>query len=170
MRHPNRLTKLHIGPIHSHVAGRTDHIPVHVPSGSYVLPADVVAAHGEHNTMAGFKVMRRLFGGVPYGGGQSPYGQGEAPYGQGAGPYGQNPGGMPYGQGESQGGAASDGDEDEGVPVVVAGGEYVLSPDEVRREGHGDLDMGHRVLDAFVKRTRAESIKTLQKLPGPRRD
>lgn len=169
-----RHTRLHVGPIHSHVAGRTDHLPMHVPSGSYVVPADIVSAHGEGNTVAGFKVMRRMFGGMPYGG------QG-GPYGQGAGPYGQEPGGTPYGQsggpygeplggGSSRGGAPSDGEDDEGVPIVAAGGEYVLSPDEVRHLGHGDLDLGHRVLDEYVRRMRKETVKTLQRLPGPKRD
>ena len=34
--------KLHTGPIHSKVAGRTDYLPMHVPSGSYVIPADII--------------------------------------------------------------------------------------------------------------------------------
>ena len=54
------------GPIHSSVAGRTDHLPMHVSSGAYVIPADVVSAFGEGNTIAGFKVLRRVFGGQPY--------------------------------------------------------------------------------------------------------
>lgn len=73
--------KFHVGPIHSHVAGRTDHLPITVPSGSYVLPADIVSAGGEGNTMAGFKVLRRTFGGQPYGGSEHPYGQKGGPYG-----------------------------------------------------------------------------------------
>jgi hypothetical protein len=147
---------LHVGPIHSSVHGRTDHLPMHVPSGSYVLPADVVSAHGEGNTIAGFKVMRRLFGG--HGG---PYGQGSGTYGQGAGPYGealQN----------SRGGRAADGGG--GVPIVAAGGEYVLSPAQVRGVGNGDAKLGCSVLDEFVKRSRAKNIKTLQRLPGPAKD
>ena len=148
-----RPKKLHVGPIHSHVAGRTDHLPMHVPSGSYVIPADVVSAHGEGNTIAGFKVMRRTFGGTPYG-------QGAGPYGQGGGPYGE-----PLGR--ASGGEVND---DKGVPIVAAGGEYVLSPDEVRHIGDGDLNAGHRALDEFVKRSRKKLIKTLQKLPGPKKD
>jgi hypothetical protein len=152
----HRRAHLHVGPIHSAVHGRTDHLPMHVPSGSYVLPADVVSAHGEGNTMAGFKTMRRMFGGTPYGGGSG------GPYGQSAGPYGealQN----------SRGGRADDGG-DAGVPIVAAGGEYVLSPDQVRAAGHGDADLGTEVLDEFVKRSRARNIKTLQRLPGPAKD
>ena len=60
--------KPHIGPIHSAVAGRTDHLPMHVPSGSYVIPADIISAMGEGNTMAGFKIMNdisKLYGGLP---------------------------------------------------------------------------------------------------------
>lgn len=58
--------KPHKGPIHSQVAGRTDHLPMHVVSGSYVIPADIISAMGEGNTMAGFKNARRIFsfGGV----------------------------------------------------------------------------------------------------------
>jgi hypothetical protein len=122
--------RLHVGPIHSPVAGRTDHLPMHVPSGSYVIPADIISAMGEGNTMAGFKHMRRMF----------------AP---------AKPGSVP-----------SDGQ----VPIVAAGGEYVLSPDEVTYAGGGDLDAGHRALDDFVKRYRARTIKTLSKLPGPKKD
>jgi hypothetical protein len=158
--------KLHVGPIHSAVAGRTDHLPMHVPSGAYVIPADIISAMGEGNTIAGFKHMRRIFGGTPYGAGKQPYGHSGGPYSKGDGPYDQ--GGGPYGEplpGRAAGGAA-----DGSVPIVAAGGEYVLSPDQVRHAGEGDLDMGHRVLDEFVKRMRAQTVKTLQKLPGPRKD
>lgn len=145
--------RLHIGPIHSPVAGRTDHLPMHVPSGSYVLPADVTSAHGEGNTMAAFKVLRRMFGG-------SPYGQGAGTYGQGNGPYGE-----PL-QGHADGGAV----DDDGVPIVAAGGEMVLSPDQVRWAGDGDLEEGHKVLDDYVKQVRANLVETLKALPGPRKD
>jgi hypothetical protein len=153
--HSNLHHHLHVGPIHSHVSGRTDHLPMHVPSGSYVLPADVVSAHGEGNTMAGFKVMHRLFGGAPYGGHGGPYGQGGGPYGEAL-------------QNESRGGRAVG--DDRGVPIVAAGGEYVLSPGQVRAVGRGDPEVGCKVLDEFVKRSRAKNIKTLQKLPGPAKD
>ena len=156
--------KLYTGPIHSPVAGRTDHLPVHVPSGSYVIPADVVSAHGEGNTVAGFKVMRRIFGGTPYKGSGGPYNQSGGPYGQNASgtPYGGS--GGPYNEKLARGGSAGS------VPVIVAGGEMILDPDQVRAVGEGDLDTGHKVLDEFVKRSRKELIKTLTKLPGPRKD
>ncbi len=140
--------KLHTGPIHAPVAGRTDHLPMHVPSGSYVLPSDVVSAHAEGNTIAAFKVLRRMFGGEPYG-------QGEAPYGQDKGPYGEH---------LATGGAAG---AQPGVPIVAAGGEYVIPPHVVTQVGDGDMDRGHAVLDEYVKRTRANLVKTLKALPGP---
>lgn len=149
-----KVPKLHVGPIHSPVAGRTDHLPMHVPSGSYVIPAEEVAHLGEGNTNAGFKVLRRVFGGVPYAGGS-------APYGQSGGPYGEPLPDAKGGEVDGRNGV---------VPIVAAGGEYVLSPEEVRFVGGGNLDRGHKVLDAFVKRLRAEQIKTLKKLPGPARN
>lgn len=140
-------TRFHKGPIHSAVAGRTDHLPMRVESGSYVLPADHVSHWGQGNTISGFKVMRRTFSGTPYGGSSAPYGQSGGPYGE---PLPKAHGG-----------------EVEGVPIVAAGGEYVLTPEEVRFAGNGDLEVGHRVLDEFVKQSRAEHVKTLEKLPGP---
>lgn len=120
--------KIFVGPIHSDVAGRTDHLPCQVPSGSYVLPADIVSAAGQGNTMAGFRVFNNVFGI-----------QVEAP---------------------------------EAIPVdvIVAGGEYVLSPETAAQIGGGDLDQGHKNLDDFVKAFRAKTINTLEKLPGPRKD
>lgn len=140
----------HVGPIHSAVAGRTDHLPMEVSSGSYVLPADVVSSHGEGNTVAGFKVLKRVFGGVPYNSGSSPYGVSGGPYGS---PAPHKSGGDAKGSGV--------------VPIVAAGGEMVLSPEQVRRVGDGDLERGHRILDAFVTRSRAKLVTTLRKLPGP---
>src|SRR5271156_5207741 len=115
---------VHSGPIHSTVAGRTDHLPMHVASGSYVLPSDILsgAPGAEGNTMAGFAHARRVFGGVPRGGGSQPYNHE-------GGPYGMKKGGNAKGEGT--------------VPIVAAGGEYVVHPDAVREVGGGDLDMGH---------------------------
>lgn len=137
---PGKLpkVKLHTGPIHSPVAGRTDHLPMHVPAGSYVIPADVVSGYGEGNTMAGFKRFNMTFG---------------------------HKGGAP--KGKAEGGAATAG---EPVPIVAAGGEYVIHPDAILRIGGGDMDRGHRELDSFVKASRAKTVKTLQKLPPPKVD
>lgn len=128
----------HVGPIHSPVAGRTDHLPMHVPSGSYVIPADIVSASGEGNTMAGFKIMNRIFGA-----------RGGAP------------------KGYAEGGMVHDG---ELVPIIAAGGEYVIHPAAIAKIGGGDLEAGHKELDDFVKDLRAKTVKTLKSLPGPRKD
>ena len=72
--------KVHKGPIHSSVAGRTDHLPMHVASGSYVIPADIISAMGEGNSMAGFKVAQNIFGGHNRTKG-TPYGEHGLPYG-----------------------------------------------------------------------------------------
>jgi len=275
--------KFHAGPIHSSVAGRTDHLPITVESGSYVLPADIVSSGGSGNTMAGFKVLRRTFGGSPYNAGAAPYGQKSGVYGlpvtyarggkvRAAGilfispehkmllmrrakadddhsgewalPAGriekgetpeqaarretqeeagyEHDGGLsPFMHSDSHGvdfttylahsqrfkpklnsehdraewvsldeaaklplhpgleaalaklasrAAKAHGGESSGVPIVAAGGEYVVTPEQVRQIGGGDIDVGHRVLDAFVHRVRKELIGTLSKLPGPSRD
>jgi len=146
--------KVHKGPIHSSVAGRTDHLPMHVASGSYVIPADIISAMGEGNSMAGFKVAKSIFSV------KGPYNQsiGSMPYGGGA---------MPYGQ---PGIHKSEGGEADAVPIVAAGGEYVISPQEVEQIGNGSIDDGHKILDAFVKKMRKKTIRTLQSLPGPKKD
>ena len=116
------------------MAGRTDHLPMHVPSGSYVIPADIISAMGEGNTMAGYRAVKMMFKGAPYGA---------------------------YAEGGNVG---------EPVPIVAAGGEYVLSPAEVIWAGGGNLDAGHRALDNWITATRKELIDTLKKLLPPRKD
>lgn len=147
--------RLHVGPIHSRVSGRTDHLPVHVPSGAFVLPADIVSAMGEGNTSAGFEHVKRMFGGLPYGG------KGDMPYSGGSGPYGSQ---LP----KADGGAT----DMTGAPVacLLSGGEFVLSPNQVSSAGDGDMDAGHKALDGFVNQYRAKTIKTLKSLPPPRKD
>lgn len=78
-------------------------------------------------------------------------------------PYGAK--GGPYGEPLASGGEAVGNDDT--VPIVAAGGEHVIDPETVLQIGDGDMDLGHRVLDAFVLRTRANAIKELSKLPGP---
>lgn len=155
--HKMRIRKVHVGPIHSHVAGRTDHLNMHVRSGSYVLPADIVSSLGEGNTMTGFKVAKNLFM-------QPFYGKPEAGSGS---PYGAD--GLPYGAPSPK--RASGGRAEESlVPIVAAGGEFVIPPEAVIHRGHGSLEDGHKILDLFVKKQRARTIKTLKALPGPKKN
>ena len=157
---PPKITtnKMHTGPIRSLVAGRTDHLPMHVPSGSYVIPADIISAMGEGNTEAGFRVAKSIFSrpqmpmsGLPYGSKGLPYGAKGIPY---AGAF------------KARGGST----QAPPVPIVAAGGEYVIHPDDVAWIGKGDMDKGHQGLDDFVVKMRAKTVKTLQKLPGPKKD
>jgi len=143
----------HVGPIHSPVAGRTDHLPMNVKSGSYVIPADIISSMGEGNTMAGFKIARRMFSSKPY------FQNATQPYSEAPQPYAQ---GKPYGA-RADGGASP-------VEIVAAGGEYVIEPEDVTRLGGGDIDHGHDILDHFVTGYRKKTIDTLKKLPGPKRD
>jgi hypothetical protein len=143
-----QLVETHAGPIHSSVAGRTDHIPMEVREGSYVLPADIISALGEGNTMAGFKVAKSLFdadditSGTPYKAPSTPLGVA----------------------------MKADGGSTGSVKIIAAGGEHVISPEAVTRIGKGSLDDGHQILDHFVKQVRAATIKKLSRLPGPKKD
>lgn len=56
------------------------------------------------------------------------------------------------------------------VPVIVAGGEYIVSPDRVRSVGSGDAAKGHKLLDSFTRRHRVNLVRRLKTLPGPRKD
>ena len=52
------IAEMVTGALSSPVAGRTDHLPISVPSNAYVIPADVVSALGQGNTTAGVKVLQ----------------------------------------------------------------------------------------------------------------
>ena len=137
--------KVFHGPLKGPIAGRTDRLPINVYSGSYVIPADIVSSLGEGNTEAGMEIIKRMIEEAKSRGGRvgmvSKYGlQGH------------------YHTPRSK------------VPVLVAFGEYILSPEEVEAIGDGDINSGHKVLDAFVKSQRKKTIKTLRKLPGPAKD
>ena len=142
----------HSGPIHSPVAGRTDHLPMSVKSGSYVIPADIISSMGEGNTMAGFKIARRMFSSKPYTQESQPYTESEQPYAEG----------KPYGA-RADGGSTP-------VEIVAAGGEYVIHPKDITHLGGGDIDHGHDILDHFIIGYRKKTIDVLKKLPGPKRD
>lgn len=50
-----------VGPLHSRVPGRTDHLAITVPEGSFVIPADVVSYLGEGNSTAGLDRASEMF-------------------------------------------------------------------------------------------------------------
>lgn len=148
------------GMIRSPVPGRTDKLPLNVPAGSYVLPADIPSALGQGNTMAGGQILQKMFSSGPYGM--------RAPRGGGR----PNVGSLSIARrGHADGGEADmpPDQEDSHIPIIAAGGEWIIHPDVVRALGAGDLTKGHRILDKFVLHTRKENIKTLKKLPGPKK-
>jgi hypothetical protein len=68
--------------------------------------------------------------------------------------------------GYSEGGARGSGDHVP-VDVMLSGGEFVISPESVRKVGKGSLANGHKILDAWVLATRKKEIETQKKLPPP---
>ena len=49
------------GPIAGPTPGRADVVPVDVPEGSYVIPADVVSAAGQGNSESGYQNLTKTF-------------------------------------------------------------------------------------------------------------
>lgn len=125
-------------------AGRTDNLHISVPHNSYIVPADVVSGLGQGNTLAGAKWLDSI-----------------------TGVKGSLPSGMP---GAMNGAAKQPGHFASGgmVPIVVAGGEYHIHPDAVKKIGKGNIKHGHQILDEFVKHIREKTIKENSKLPGPK--
>lgn len=147
-------------------SGRTDRLPMDVPTGSYVLPADVVSGLGEGNTLAGAKVVDMILNSGPHGM------EVKAPRGGISLPH---PPHVYSGQSEF----ASGGEIDKPVKVIVAGGEYLISPKKVAMlGGYGSPDgpsydeamkHGHDILDHFVLHIRDHTVKTTAKLPPPKK-
>jgi hypothetical protein len=134
--------RLTTGPLYSQDGGRTDVLPVQVEARSYVLPADIVAYLGEHNSDAGHKVIYETF--------YRPLGLQPPPVRRAAG-----------------GQTAPNPSTGEGVDIIAAGGEHVLSPQIVAALGQGDIEQGFRILDRFVLQKRKEQIAELKQLPPP---
>ena len=177
-----KSTPCHEGPITMAVGGRTDHIPMNVLEGSYVLPADIVSGLGEGNTLAGSKLISNMFTSGPWGvsnkvptasPGTPPslgeYGQMQKLFGIGNSPASANSASSTFSPAKAEGGPVTAGNY-RPVPIVAAGGEYVIHPDIVRKLGNGSMQKGHDYLDNFVVGVRKHLVKTLSKLPGPRRD
>jgi hypothetical protein len=153
--------------------GRLDKNDVTLGSGSFVLPADVVAGLGDGNSLAGAHVWNTILGSMPYG--VSPP--------KSAGHRGPPP--PPHdaylaqsitGTGQPH---LAEGGEAEGVPIKSADGEILVSPEDVMRVGRhyaperernnpqAMMRRAHRILDGFVKHVRGRTIRHLKKLPGP---
>lgn len=155
----NEIKGMTRGPILSAVPGRTDSHATHVPSGSYVVPADIVSGHGQGNTIAGAGALQRLFK---------------------LGPYGSSPGGIKHGSGvprppkpmkfHSGGGKGGSSHIGTPTPVMLAGGEIVVPPENLMDVVHPHLGTAHKIMDSWVIHERKKLRKTLAKLPGPAKD
>jgi hypothetical protein len=126
------------GLVHGDTPGRADRRDFQVPSGAYVIPADIVSGEGEGNTLAGAKHLDQMFEAELQRHGRDGFAMGGAT---------KTPG-VP-------------------VPVKLSDGEYVVSPKHVAALGFGDIQHGHNTLDSFIRRQRPEHKKTLGKLPDP---
>lgn len=142
------------GPLVSHVPGRTDLHFTHVPSGSYVIPADIVSGHGEGNTLAGMHKLHSLF---KMDGGGTHLSK------------------LKAGAAHAKGGSAHH-HVGKPVPVKLAGGEIVVPPENVHetmQRIHNKkmtLDQAHQEMDKWIVNERKKLRKTLAKLPGPVKD
>jgi len=143
------------GMIDSSIPGRTDKIPMRLRPGSYVLPADIPSALGEGNSKAGAEILKKMFTHSAYGLPPPHVHSHEFHY-----PHNLN---MHFSRHKAHGGKT-----DDHVPIIAAGGEYIIHPDVVKAVGGGDLSKGHKVLDKFVIHTRKQHIKTLRKLKPPK--
>lgn len=157
-------TKRH-GMLHSSIPGRTDKLPLDVPAGAYVLPADIPSALGQGNTLAGDEILGKMFKTGPFGT--------KIPKIKRAGPrkprlsLRPRPVSMRLPRLRQEGGEVEEGGE-ENVPIIAAGGEFIVAPEVVKDIGHGDLKAGHNVLDKFVLQVRKHHIDTLKKLKPPK--
>jgi len=139
------------GPIVSSVPGRTDKHPIDVAAGSYVLPSESISSLGENNTLAGLDKIKKIGAHGLKKLVHSAHGAKDIIRKHRA----------------SGGGTRSDGSP---VPIVAAGGEHVLTPQEVAVIGDGDVTLGHRLLDNWVVQNRKKHIDVLKKLAPPAKD
>lgn len=143
---------VHVGPIVSEVPGRTDAHAIDVGSGSYVLPSSHVTSFGEENSLAGMANLKKM---GPHGIrklARSAHGASSIIKRHRAKGGSVNPAlGRP-------------------VPIMAAGGEIVMSPEEVSVVGDGDIELGHRLLDNWIVQNRKKQINVLRKLAPPARD
>lgn len=153
------------GMIQSSIPGRTDKIPLNVKSGSYILPADVPSALGQGNTMAGGDILRNMLKKGPYGVrpmSAKPRALGLPKLGK---PKRMRMPTVPMAPTMK----FASGGESGNVPIIAAGGEWVVPPEIVNDIGGGNMDVGHRTLDKFVLDVRKRNIQTLKNLKPPKR-
>lgn len=144
------------GVINSAVAGRTDKLPINLPMGSHVVPADVLSGMGQGATNAGAAAFDRMVHAGPYGtrlpspklGGSQPVRMPRILAGSHLAR-----GGEPPGPGQQA--------------AIVAGGERIMSPADVRQTTGGNDKKHHDMIDRFIVDARKKIAKHMMTLPGP---
>lgn len=149
----------------SNTAGRTDRLPHSVPADSFVFPADVVSSLGQGNTLAGSKILDSMLGTAPYGAKMPKPAHLSFPH-------------------VAMRGRESGGDTPQDEPgvshVMVAGGEWMATPDKLavigrrRRaakmsKARSDLAAGHEWARNLVTEVRKHQKKFLASAPPPKR-
>lgn len=128
------------GFIHSAIPGRTDRLAMNVKHGSHIIPADVVSSLGQGNSLAGARHLDMMLRALP--------------------------------QVFKKGGTVSPSPPPrikDHEPILAAGGEYIVPPEEVKRVGEGDHDKGHGRLDKMIVNVRRREAKRMLKLPPPKK-
>lgn len=158
----------HGGLINSAVAGRTDRLPLNVPSESHVIPADAVSSAGQGSTQAGSNIWQAAISHGPFG---VPFPKEIKGHGPPAAPH-PAPGMAEGGSGPAH---------TERTSILAAGGEMVIPPEDVEaigqrairqglaKEGETALDAGHRLIDEAIKRVRDYTIQWMKKAPPPKK-
>ena len=156
------------GPLLGYEGGRTDTLPVSVPSGSYVVPADVVSGMpgAQGNSLAGHAALTKLFNSLPLSPDEAPYGASSPRLSKSRTMPGLVSEHRLMEKGLASGGKTK-GHDHEPVPILAAAGEHVVPPEIVKRIGLGNLKRGHEILDQFVMEVRKRNIADLKKLPKP---
>lgn len=140
------------GFLNSATSGRTDRLPIAVAADSYVIPADVVSGLGQGNSLAGARILNEALRTGPYGTQLSNHSaRSNAPHAP-----------RQFTETDSKGGKTHH------MPIIAAGGEFVVPPDAVNRVGDGDTAKGHKRLHEMVRRIRDHTAKRVKVLPKPK--
>lgn len=147
------------GFLHTAGPGRTDNLHIKPVSNSYVLPSDVVSGSGQGNSLSGSKAIQAAISTFPHGVSATSVGH---RFGAPKPPH--------------IGAPMAKGGKPNVANIIAAGGEEVLSPEQVEAIGRyfggdkhpdGAIAHGHSILDKLVLHVRGRTIKELKGLRGP---